>query len=697
MGAVNISGVNLTVSVDPSGAYDLTLLSPAWHFTGNIGQPLKNLAITTGADAVGNYSEIGFDFQSDAPRHAAIRCYGSRAAVLFSTSEAAGAPNTFAFPNWTEYPQNLDHLTFSGIFAPPNFYTYSNESPWIFFDPASHAAFILSPAANFMTASTTWGKNGEMSTGIDASIASLPAGFTHSSLMVFESGIQKAFGSWGDSLTKLQGKTRPGNDADPSLNQVGYWTDNGATYYYQTATGMTYPQTLTAVKANFDQLGIGLGYVQLDSWFYPKGSSAAWTANGSGIFEYSAASPLFTAGLGNFQQSLGVPLVTHARWIDASSPYHQLYKMSGNVVLDAAYWNSVAAYLATSGVATYEQDWLDDKAQPDFNLTDAEMFLGNMATAMAQRGLTMQYCMASPRHFLQSTKYNNLTSIRASSDRLNRDRWSDFLYTSSLAAALGVWPYADNFMSTEPGNLLLATLSAGPIGIGDALGSISGANLLHAVRRDGVIVKPDAPLTPIDSSYSHMAHSVDTPQIATSYTEFGGARTQYVFAYTQGSSQQVSVSAAELGIAQPAYLYDYFSGTGQVVAPADTVQKTITGEALYLVAAPIGVSGIAMLGDLDQYVPMGKKRIAAFHDDGTVQLTVSFATGESVRTLHGYAPYFPAVTATAGAAGHVSYDAATHRFQVAVMPDASGTASVVIKRAHTRVSPVAGPDPTARR
>jgi hypothetical protein len=536
-----------------------------------------------------------------------------------------------------------------------------------------------------------------MGTGIDSSITSLPQGFSHSALMVFESGISQAFGTWGDILTRLQGKTRPPNDADPTLNQVGYWTDNGATYYYQTAPSLTYPQTLAAVKANFDQLGIGLGYVQLDSWFYPKGPSAAWTANGSGIYEYNAASPLFTAGLGNFQQSLGLPLLTHARWIDSSSPYHQLYNMSGNVVLDASYWDSVASYLATSGVATYEQDWLDDKAQPDFNLTDAETFLGNMAAAMARRQLTMQYCMASPRHFMQSSKYSNLTSIRASSDRLTRDRWNDFLYTSSLASALGVWPFADNFMSTETSNLLVATLSAGPIGIGDAIGTISGANLLHAVRQDGVIVKPDVPLTPIDSSYVNMAQSVNAPQIASSYSDFPGLRTHYVFAYSQGSNLQASFSPSELGVTQPAYLYDYFGGTGQLVNPKDVLQKNITGDSLYLVLAPIGPSGIAILGDLDQFVSMGKKRISSLTDDGKVQLGVVFAAGETARIIHGFSPFFPAATATDGAVGHLSYDSATHLFQVSVMPDASGTAGIVIQKAHQRVVPTAGPNPGTRR
>src|ERR1041384_7738535 len=80
------------------------------------------------------------------------------------------------------------------------------------------------------------------------------------------------------------------------------------------------------MKADFDLHGISLGYLQLDSWFYPKGTGADWADSSDGIFEYFAAPPLFGAGLASFQQSLGISLITHARWIDVNSPYRQQYK-----------------------------------------------------------------------------------------------------------------------------------------------------------------------------------------------------------------------------------------------------------------------------------------------------------------------------------------------------------------------------------
>jgi hypothetical protein len=687
--ATTIAGAGgITAAVDPGGSYDVWVAKPGWHFGGNIGSPLSNIGAAMSGDAIGMYSEIAFDFQTDSPRHGAVRVYANQPVVLFTITYPSAAPNTFSFPNWSQIPQSLNHLTYSGIFAPPSFNSASNEGPWAFFDSSANT-FIVSPAGHFMVSTTNWGPNGELSSGISTQIATLPQGFQQRSFLVIEPGINRAFDTWGRAMTAFFGKARPSNDADTSLNKIGYWTDNGATYYYHTADGLSYEQTLSGIKSNFDRLGIGLGYIQLDSWFYPKGPNANWSANGNGIFQYVAAPALFPESLAGFQRNLGVSLITHARWIDPSSPYHQMYKMSGNVVTDPLYWNSTAAYLAASGVTTYEQDWLDDKAHTDFNLTDPELFLDNMAVALAQRGLTVQYCMASPRHFLQSVKHNNVTTIRTSEDRFVPARWTNFLYTSRLASALGLWPFTDVLMSTEIGSLLVATLSGGPVGIGDPIDGISAPNLLRAARADGVIVKPDVPLTPIDSSFFSAARAPDLTQvagaqIAAAHTDFGDLRTFYVFAYTQAGDATATFQPSDLGLDRSTYLYDYFGGSGRVVNPSDTVSMQTSGGMLYLIAAPVGPSGIAMLGDLGQFVSAGKKRVTALGDNGAVHVTVAFASGEKSRILTGYSPAPPLARAVVGTADPVKFDTATQRFQILVTAGADGTASLRIEQPRPR-------------
>ena len=702
--ATSIWGANgMMVSVDPAGSYDIQLQQPAWDFGGAVGVPLSNITVASGADGAGGYREIGFDFQTDVLRHASIRAYQDRPALVFAVSCAAPAPNSLAFPTLSRYPTGLSHLAFSGTFAHYTFAALPPESPWVFFDSGGNT-FIVSAAANFMVSQNSSGPNGEIQPGIASAISSLPQGFTHKVLLVAGAGVNRTFETWGSTLTDIQGKKRPSNDADISLNKLSYWTDNGASYYYRTETDAPvvalvqaadpysasnpYEETLWGVKSTFDSVGVAVGSLQLDSWFYPKGPNSDWTDHTDGISQYIAAPALFGSSLASFQQSVGVPLITHARWIDASSPYRQMYQMSGNVSTDPRYWSDIAQYLKSSGVAVYEQDWLSAQAQTAFNLTDPDAFLDNMSGAMALQGIDIQYCMATPRHFLQTSRYSNLTSVRASGDRFDSSRWSSFLYTSRLAGALGVWPFADVFMSSETGNLILASLSAGPVGIGDRIGGVNAGNLLRAVRPDGVIVKPDVPVTPLDSSFQNDSQSAGAPMIASAYSDFGGLRTYYLFAYPQGSNTDARFTLSDFGAAGPVYLYDYMADTGRLVAGNGAVDAPIANGFLYLIAAPVGPSGMAILGDTGQFVSMGKKRVASVTDDGVVRLTLLFAPGEGARTIQGYSPGIPHASAEHGFARLSGYNANAGRFRVWVSPGLDGTATVVL-----RTGPPAGHRP----
>jgi len=63
-----------------------------------------------------------------------------------------------------------------------------------------------------------------------------------------------------------------------------------------------------------------------------------------------------------------------------------------------------------------------------------------------------------------------------------------------MASALGLWPWTDAFFSKDMGSLVISTLSAGPVGVGDAIGETNTRNLMAAVRSDAVIIKPDTSL-----------------------------------------------------------------------------------------------------------------------------------------------------------------------------------------------------------
>ena len=684
-GSTSISTPYITVTVNPDGAYTIVSTTPAWTFGGNIGHSLSNINVQTGNDHIGSYQEIVCNYNdgNGSSRGAGIRTYNAKPIVVFTDSYLSNTPNKSPFPRLSTYPGTPYHLTYSGIFAQATFTNFGFDSPWLYFDARGNT-FALSPASDFMVASTTKARDGSISSGITSVITTLPTGFAHKTFLVIGQGFSNIEQMWGRAMTDLQGKVRPANDADPTLNQLGYWTDNGASYYYKFDPSLGYAGTLLAVNKSFKQQGIPLGYMQLDSWWYPKGSSDTWQGNGQsrgGIYTYTAAPALFPNGLSAFQQQLGLPLITHSRWIDTSSPYRSQYKMSGNVSIDPAFWNTIASYLQNGSAIMYEQDWLDSHAVTATNLTDPNLFLGDMARSMAANGLTVQYCSGAPRHFLQSSMYNNLTNIRVSHDRFDSTRWDSFLYASQLASVLGVWPWSDVFMSTETDNLLLSTLSAGIVGVGDPIGAESKTNLFQTIRGDGVIVKPDVPIVPVDAMYVQDAQALNMPMVASTYTDFGGGmRPTYVFAYARGTDKKASFTPASLGIARDAFVYKYFTRSGTIV-PADHTFSDTVGSGSYYIVAPIGPSGIAFLGDAGKFVSLGKKRISQLSDTGSVQATITFAKGETSLTMYGYSPTRPGVTASLGTVGSVTYNSSTGLFSYPVSPGANGFATVTMRRA----------------
>jgi hypothetical protein len=674
----------ITLSVDRDGSYTIVTQAPPWRFAGALGHRLTHIKVISGRDPIGAYHEIGFSYQATVGRRSSIRAYTEKPAVVFTTTYLATAPNSEPFPILQVHPRLSYHLSYQDTAFGTYLFNRTNagDSPCLYFDTQA-LSFMLSPAANFQVADTVTNADDSIAAGITPGVTTLPKGFTHRTMLVLGNGINSTFQSWGEAMMALAGKRPVPNDFDVTLSRLGYWTDNGAAYYYNYDTAKGYEGTLQAVKADFATRGIPLAYMQLNSWWYPKGSSATWQGDGTdrgGEYVYRAAPDLFPDGLKAFAMRLGLPLVTHARWIDQASPYRTQYRMSGNVVTDPQFWESVMRYLKDCAVVTYEQDWLSLHAQPQYNLNDPDAFLGNMAHAATTNGLAMQYCMPLPRDYLQSTLYQNLITTRVSGDRFDRSRWDEFLYGSRLASALGEWPWADVFMSNEIDNLLLATLSAGIVGIGDPVGRPSRPALMQSVLPDGVIVKPDSPIVPLDQVYLGEAGGTMPPMVASAFTQHGPLRAAYVFAYARGaqSTQTIAFTSAELGMANSAsYVYDYFARKGTLLRSGDSFTEPLSGGSYYIVA-PIGPSGIAFLGDPGKFVSLGRKRIPQLTDDGRVKVTVAFAEGEQAVTLHGYAEKAPRVELSEGSAGPLFYDSSSHRFNFAVSPSSSRVASILL-------------------
>ena len=673
--------------MQPDGTYSVTTGgvttgSPTFVFRGSLGRRAADLIAGTGADALGDYREIRFRFDDSSNRSGRIRTYPGRPIVVFSVSWATKAANSEGFPRLVVSPETPFKSSFQGKWGIHRFDEKGTEGPWAHFD-ADGNTYVVSAASNFLVSYLARNTAGEIESRIHPAIKTLPAGLTHDTLLVVESGINRAFDTWGQALTSLQGKTRPPNDADPLLKYLGYWTDNGGAYYYDFDPKLGYEGTLFAVRDAFEKAGVPIGYMQIDSWWYPKGETGDWSPSPShwhyGIAAYEAHPSLFPRGLKAFREQLGVPLFTHARWIDDKSAYRKLYKISNNVVIDPRYWAMVGTYLADAGVFGYEQDWLDQKATAAYTIDDQNAFFDNMAAAFRSRGMSMQYCMATPRHFMQSSRYDHLTTMRLSEDIFNRDRWDQFLYTSRLAASVGVWPWSDVFESSERDNLLLATLSAGVVGVGDALGAIVPENLRMAARPDGVLVKPDFPLLPTDETYLADAQKISKPLVAVTATDFGTTRAVYVFAHARGSQTSATFRPADFGLSGQVFVWDTFAKKGTIAQAEAPFHQPLAQGRAYDIVVPVGLSGIAFLGDEGKFVTSGRKRIPRVDDgSGRLSVDVSFAPGEGPVTLFGWAPGTPVVTGIQGKA-LVAWDERTGLFRVKVAPGDGNLARLLMR------------------
>jgi hypothetical protein len=706
---VSVEGADgIVAGIDAAaGRYEIRTDAFHWAFAGTLGAPASEVTKADGQDRLGAFHELSFRWHGAAALTGSIRTYRDRAVVLMriTADEPVADAALLRFPRFSAFPHALRHFSYANReFAPARFALEQTATPWLLYDDAGRAA-LLSPASHYMIASLQGDGETEIASGLNAGVAALPAGFTQATLLVLGVGVNATWDAWGAALAALEGAHRPGNDADTGLRYLGYWTDNGAAYYYDYDRRLGYAGTLEAVVRHYRTEGIPIRYLQIDSWWYyksftdPEGRTGSsknerlpngeWNRYG-GLLHYQAHPAVFPQGLAAFQRRIGLPLITHNRWIDPASPYHARYRISGLAAVDPSWWREIMGYLGAAHVMTYEQDWLSVIYEHSSELATrpgaGEAFTDAMADAAAEKGLTLQYSMALPRQFLQGVRYGNLTTIRVSGDRLTRDKWDSVLYGSRLASALGIWPWTDVFMSGETDNLLLATLSAGMVGIGDPLGAEDKANLLRAVRADGVIVKPDTSLVPIDAMYNA---STRQPMIAATHTDHGALRTSYVFSYSRGlSAASTAFTPAEVGVGPEAYVYDTRRRSARRLAASQAFPLVLSpGETAYFVVVPVSRAGLALLGDEDMLVPDGRQRIAALVDErDRLTVTVSFAPQESSVRLVGYAPRRPVARAQSGWAGEVAFDRRSGRFQLRVSPATTQPGAEAVRQAVVSLS-----------
>lgn len=575
------------------------------------------------------------------------------AAGLTGLSKGVFEEFSYEYPA-IDVPASMDHsLTFLVTpMMPPWRREARTHGPLILFSQDLEV-WVFSPMDHFFISLISF-ENGQIRLGIEGEIDALPAGFQHRFLLVKGHGIRQTVLEWGRLLREAHGKSPVSMSADDGLSRLSYWTDNGAYYYYKTAPGLNEQETLLAVKQEAETLSIPYGSFQLDSWWYFKEDGSGFGPGGLLVWE--PIPEMFPEGLSAFRELLGLPLTLHNRWFSPNSPYVEQYPFTTNGEMsfpaDGSVYDHFASNAASWGAITYEQDWLVSQFWGvDLLRTDpfaAHDWMTWMDDATASHGLTMQLCMAGAAHLMQSVEMRAPTTIRTSIDYAagisKESFWPQFHTVNLLAWALGIWPFKDNFQSSEPHGLaeaLIAALSGGPVGIGDGLGVTRGDIVLRTCRQDGLLLKPDHPAVPIDAWF--LDH--ERPLIVTTESSPDGIEPiVYIAAFhlSRNHPERTPLDNAfaviqyderdlndmfvfpdlvtewwldlnkELGLEGTRAVLDW--RTGEVTLEEGRVSMQ-PREALYdfnfLVVASVASNGLAFFGELDKFVTASRLRFPA--------------------------------------------------------------------------------------
>jgi hypothetical protein len=525
------------------------------------------------------------------------------------------------------------------------------------------SVMIISPLDNFLE-SMTAPVDGEWRCGFGGLIEKVPAGTVHKVVVVTGHGINDTMFKWGDVIRKWHNHERSDPYAGIGISHLGYYTDNGAMYYYKTAEGMNYHETLIAVKEDADRRGIPFGYFQIDSWWYFKANKRKNMLSmvTSGTLLWEPMPEYFPQGLTVFQEELGLPLVAHNRWYDVNSPYCERYECA-------------------PGGGRKDTVWLRN------GMGNANLWFDTMVNAADARGLTFQLCMASPEFFLQQMKHDNVTHVRVSSDYLagmfKHHYYPNFHRTSMFAYAVGLWPFKDVFQSASGQRsvrnerwpleeALISNLSGGPVGPGDAIGAADRELLMRICRDDGMLLKPDRPALPIDLMF--LDHQ--KPWIVTTQSANGIGETMYLAAFNLWPKRtfDFEVSFSDLGLSGEHLIYnwrerEFVTGSDKVV-----FGRMPKNDAFYNVLCPVQENGMALIGETEKFVTLSAKRFPSITLDGNaLSLEVEGVPGEEV-LISLYCPT-PLSEVSGGAITDLIPGLTTVRVEI---PD-SGRTSVTLK------------------
>lgn len=531
-------------------------------------------------------------------------------------------------------------------------------------------SMIISPYSNYLSATQQSGpfpgsntmSNAYINCGIQGLAEEIPEGYEHSHIIAVGKGINNTFKKWGEALLFRSGKPIPSKYKDITLKYLTYWDDYGS-YYCQNGfkeTGFaSYEDIIIGLEKDARENGLNIGAYQvldLDQLRYTEA-----------IFEPRV--DLFPHGLKWLTEKLQKPLMAYITWHYPNGPYREKYHFfqcdergyiptygMGDVFYSREYWDYTADKLKTWGCIFLQHDFLNvyegDRVMMA-GVNNMEEYFKNLAKAMYDSNITMQYCMQLTRNILESTENHTMISLQGTWDHHahktktanveanDNYTWKHLLFMNTLYGSLGIWPARDNVQPLADPNgyedILLSNLTAGPVELGHRIGE-SFPELLRKTFRegDGLLLKPDRPITPIDRCY------IEGGVIG--YTESDICQTKWYYVLSLPSSGFCpEFTCHDLYASGLHVVYNYRTGNAAVRNECEPVRLCREAKHEYFIVAPVLPNGMAVIGDTDKFVTMADKRIdSVTADNCTVSIKV-FSNESWNPIITGYSPIIPEI------------------------------------------------------
>lgn len=555
--------------------------------------------------------------------------------------------------------------------------------------------------------------DGTLRAGWHGDLDSVPGGFATELAVIAGYSPRACIERWARMMSPPAGRPRRSRYADALATRPSYWTDNGAAYWYRTEPGLDPASSIVAAVEDLRRQGVGVGAVQLDSWFYTHLTTRPfdtdeWEVPPSPMLAWEERPDALPLGIEDLRDRVGgAPLVAHIRHLAADAPLTSEVPVAfdGEHAMPTtpeAYERWLDQCLAW-GVETFEHDWLVEAFHRSRWVRErpgrAAAWQQGLDNAAAERGLTLQWCMGTPADLAVASRLPQVTSVRTSGDHgyiaSPGQLWAWFLTTNTLARVLGLTPFKDVFR-TDPDaggshgevEALLSVLSTGPVGLGDRVGRHDLGIVQRTCRADGVLVKPSVPIAAVDRSLldATPGRAADRPVFAECWSDHPAGRWTYLVALNcrpDDRSVHDHLVLTELGAASPTgrvMAWDWRTRTAFPLEPDDGWDVDLGAhDWAALVLAPLIVPGLTVFGDVERFAPAGDARLTMAPIPDGVRVTVKGA--DELVTITGWASGPPTVaespTSPTSVVAH-RWDHATGIWEAEVRVDPRGWSSIEV-------------------